>query len=123
MFRKLANILITVLLLTTTTGFGISKHYCNANLESVSILKHSDRCCDEHVDCCQTETSVLKLDNYFPGTVNTQVIDQLILQVVKEIDYAANETIQLNPFTGVTNIPAKIPRIQAVLSSLQSYLL
>ncbi len=62
MLRKISHIIIALLLLVTTMGLTIDKHYCGTRLVSVSILNEADSCCDMTNDCCHDDTDTYKLD-------------------------------------------------------------
>lgn len=64
MLRNVTNIIMTCLLLISTTGFAVSKHYCGNELISIVLKSEADPCCDEGM-CCHTETQFLQLDNDF----------------------------------------------------------
>lgn len=55
---------MTCLLLISTTGFAVSKHYCGDDLVSVELKTETDPCCDSEM-CCHTETQFLQLENDF----------------------------------------------------------
>ncbi len=67
MFRKFLHITISALLLSVTTGYSISKHYCGNNLVSVSVSHEAESCCDMEGEtgCCRNETKVFQLDEDF----------------------------------------------------------
>ena len=68
MIRKTINIILSGLLIITTTGFSISKHYCHGNLISVAINKDAESCCGmdmEMPDHCQNEEEHIQLDEDF----------------------------------------------------------
>ncbi|MGM0377609.1 MAG: HYC_CC_PP family protein [Bacteroidota bacterium] len=64
MFRTVTNIIMSCLLLVSTTGLAVSKHYCGDDLVAVEIAAEADSCCDDGA-CCQTETQHLHLDDDF----------------------------------------------------------
>ncbi|PRY91364.1 hypothetical protein BY457_12512 [Marinilabilia salmonicolor] len=64
MLRNVTNIIMTCLLLISTTGFAVSKHYCGNELISIALKTEADPCCDDGM-CCHTETQFLQLDNDF----------------------------------------------------------
>lgn len=70
MLRNVTNIIMTCLLLISTTGFAVSKHYCGGNLVSVELKTEADPCCDDGM-CCHTETQFLQLDNDFLAVVTS----------------------------------------------------
>lgn len=58
--RKFFNIFLVFLLLFSTTGVAISKHYCGEILQSVSVNSSTESCCDDQDmadDCCNEEVS------------------------------------------------------------------
>lgn len=65
MLKKTGYIALATLLILTTVGFVISRHYCNGELVSVQVDIPADNCCDEDADnCChnENETFILKVD-------------------------------------------------------------
>ncbi len=63
MLRTVTNIIMVTLLLISTTGVAISKHYCKHDLISVE-LNGDHPCCDD-APCCDTETEFLQVKNDF----------------------------------------------------------
>jgi hypothetical protein len=64
MLRTITNIIISSLLLVSTTGLAMSKHYCEGEFISVELKTESDPCCDDST-CCHTETQFLQVENDF----------------------------------------------------------
>ncbi len=64
--RKIVNIFLVFLLLFSTTGIAVSKHFCGEILQSVTINSDKDQsCCDSQdmpEDCCSSELSLEKAD-------------------------------------------------------------
>ena len=72
MLRKITHIIIVVLLLVTTMGMTIDKHYCGTRLVSVSILNEIESCCDITDDCCHNDSESYKLSvDYAYSQINT----------------------------------------------------
>ncbi len=72
MFKKISHIIIVLLLLVTTMGMTIDKHYCGTRLVSVSILNEVESCCDMGDDCCHNDTETFKLKvDYTHSQINT----------------------------------------------------
>jgi len=65
MFRKASNIATMLMLLISTTGFTISKHYCGNKIVSVSIDSRAESCCGTACDCCHTENITIHLEDDF----------------------------------------------------------
>jgi hypothetical protein len=64
MLRTVTNIVTSCLLLVSTTGLAVSKHYCGGDLVSVELKTEADACCDDGM-CCNTETQFLQLEEDF----------------------------------------------------------
>ena len=63
--RKIVNIFLVLLLLFSTTGVAISKHYCGEILQSISVNGPVKSCCENQdmpEDCCSDEVSIDKTD-------------------------------------------------------------
>lgn len=76
MFKKIKYITFVILLIISTVGVPISKHYCRNKLVSVSINTSADNCCDESgSNCCHNEDTFVILDPDFsvPSTIKTSV--------------------------------------------------
>lgn len=72
MLKKITHIIIVVLLLVTTMGMTIDKHYCGTRLVSVSILNEIESCCDITDDCCLNDSETYKLSvDYTYSQINT----------------------------------------------------
>jgi len=54
MIKKLTHIVLASLLLVTTMGLTVSKHYCHNSLVDVSFFSKAESCCDDG-GCCQNE--------------------------------------------------------------------
>lgn len=84
MFRKFTHILIAILLLITTMGFSVSKHYCGSRLIEISINSVAEPCCSgmETSGCCHDETEYFQFDEDFVSSIiieNIQITDFDIL--------------------------------------------
>jgi hypothetical protein len=64
MIKKAGHIILGLLLLFTTTGITISKHYCGNNLKSVTFMTEPVSCCDED-GCCHNDYETYLLDDDF----------------------------------------------------------
>lgn len=126
MFRKLINIIVSLLLLTTTVGFSISKHYCGEDLISISISHEAESCCDMEGEngCCHNETEAYQLNNIF---VISPVLDNSSvnhIDLLFSLFYITIEDISLVEGNSIYQIPESPPPINlhTVLSKLQSFL-
>ena len=66
MMKRIASILVLFILIASTVGVVINKHYCGGNLASISLFSSSGPCgCgDKNMDegCCQDKASIVQLD-------------------------------------------------------------
>ncbi|MGM0566679.1 MAG: HYC_CC_PP family protein [Bacteroidota bacterium] len=77
MQNKVINIITVCLLLVSTTGFSLSRHYCGDVLVEVAVNKQAETCCSDS-DCCDTETDFYQLDEDFVGTYSALFKPELL---------------------------------------------
>ncbi|MCF8303528.1 MAG: hypothetical protein K9I94_09670 [Bacteroidales bacterium] len=123
MLRKIIHILITVLLLTATTGFTVSKHYCGDTLVSFSLYTQAAACCDDISDeCCHDVSEHFQVEQEFVSTsfsLEKEVL--LTLESVQSVIDFQNPEINSGKTTFTeNNFPFKT---QLLLVSLQKFLL
>lgn len=65
--RKYLHILLVFLLLVSTAGVAVSKHYCGNTLQKISIDSEVNSCCGEEMRTCpcNSETAHYKVDSDF----------------------------------------------------------
>lgn len=68
MLRKVSHIILSSLLLISTMGLVISKHYCSGDLVSVSVFYEANSCCGVS-DCCHNEDLIVKVKDDFSSPV------------------------------------------------------
>ena len=107
MLKKSVHIIISLILLVSTSGLTISRHYSMGKLFDVSLIGEADHCCTVPCDCCKDEFEFHKLEVEFVGSdihVSFDEIPTLDLLVstllfdvdsdlgipISEIDYANN---------------------------------
>jgi len=76
MFRNFGYIMLYALLILSTIGFAISRHYCNDKLMSISVNLPNESCCDDfESECCHDEKMmvVLKVDLTQPVASETPI--------------------------------------------------
>ena len=122
MFRSLIHITVSLLLLTSITGFSISKHYCGDQFVSVRLNQEAKSCCDMSGGCCHTETVFFQLDeDYIINSDNhnyfASALDLLFSFIIR--DYNQSDALKTNNRIGESPPP---PKIQTRLSSLQTFL-
>ncbi len=124
MIRIITNTIVSLILLISTTGFTVSKHYCGNRLVSVTINHEPEPCCGTDSDCCKSETDYYQLntDIDIPKSLSVVAIDHntflfehpdynLLLQIIEPGIISSLFSNILSP-PGVQNI---LPKIQSFL--------
>jgi len=75
MKRKIAHILFMLVLMVSTTGYTLTKHYCGNDLVDVSITGNVDRCCDMEGGCCHDESQTFQLQVDYTSPIVTDHVD------------------------------------------------
>ena len=124
MMKKLSHIVLATLLLVTTMGMAVSKHYCGGHLVSVAMFDEADSCCDDG-GCCTNENHFYQVKEDF----STPEI--YTIPVLAEIDVLQHSFIDLHllipseysveNFTLTDNPPP--PTVLEFLAEEQVYLL
>ena len=123
MLKRISHIAISILLLITTTGLTISRHYCDESmLAAAHDASGESSCCDKTSECCQHEANTLRLESEFEATNCNADFSQLATiaprpVVLAEEDLPVNVT-QFSHFEGP--LP---PLTQELLSNIQVYIL
>lgn len=71
--RKILNIFLVFLLLFSTAGMAISKHYCGEILQKITVTEDSHSCCGEEEmpeDCCNSEITLIKTEDFQLSQLN-----------------------------------------------------
>jgi hypothetical protein len=64
MLRKVFHIVVAFLLILTTAGVTVSKHYCNASLVSVSVTGNANPC-NHNDNCCHDSKVYFQVEDDF----------------------------------------------------------
>ena len=81
MFKKAINSVLVVLLLFTTTGFSVTRHYCGEHLVSIALGKDAKACCDNTTGtCCHQETRHFQLKGNFLSGI-TQISQDVAFSI------------------------------------------
>jgi len=124
MFKKLSYIIIALVLLITTTGFSVSKHYCKTNLVSISINHEEKPCCDMGSGCCQNEIAFYHLDDNFVFHLVLENNSVISIDLLFPLFYITCEniySIDLNSAYQISESPPLLYQ-QNIHSFLQTYL-
>jgi len=122
MLRKFIHICISVLLLTVTAGFSVSKHYCGPRLVSVDINHEAKSCCDMD-NCCHSETKTFQLEEDFTASpiLQSDVVRSIEIFLLSEILMDAISISEVKRELFISESPPPKDK-QTILSSLQSFL-
>jgi hypothetical protein len=73
MLKKAGHISLVILLLISTMGVTMYKHYCGNSLISKSIELPANNCCNNHCKACHNETTLIKIiDNFDVSNIETK---------------------------------------------------
>ncbi|MFA9389430.1 MAG: hypothetical protein ACERKD_06465 [Prolixibacteraceae bacterium] len=124
MIRKITYFSFAILLLITSAGFSMSKHFCHDQLVEVVIDKQVEPCCGED-GCCHTETTMVQLDDEAVNiaAVSVPVTTVTQLAMLSSIDLLVSFTADPQKEEFIEYISPPPPKIQTVLSNLQTYIL
>ena len=121
MFKEIAHIIAAFLLLTTTTGVALSAHYCEKMPDSFHVGAISDDPCDHPQEYCDIETITIKVQSDYTKTTQTVQFDQVVIQSPESGNVFQENKPDQEPIYTISTY--KLPKMQAVLARLQSYLL
>ncbi len=123
MIKKLSHIILASLLLISTMGLAVSKHYCHSSLVDVSFFAEADSCCDDG-GCCNNENHFYQVKEDFSAPVISEI------PVLAEIDVLHQTLLdtdvlfpnELTEEFELTNDPPP-PTVMEFLAEEQLYLL
>ncbi len=125
MLKRTSHIILSFILLISTIGLVVSKHYCKEELVSISFFDISDSCCEDS-SCChdKTESYQLKVD-YSQNTNqiktdNDRASNLLVLLGNTIADFLINTIKQSFEFLLINHSP---PIASKLFSYNQAYLL
>lgn len=78
--KKLSHLFMVLLLLISTAGVSINKHYSGGELFSTSIFVEAKSCCETPCGCCKNTSELLQVKaDYIASTFDLQAANQLDL--------------------------------------------
>lgn len=124
MLRKISHIILSALLLVSTMGFVVSKHYCEGKIVTVALF-HSAASCGMNMDCCHNETSVYKVKEDFstPQVAGLPNQAETNLFGFETLEGFYQEPGNTESDLFIYRITPQPPTTQKVLSLRQTYLL
>ena len=123
MIKKISHIVFATLLLVSTMGMAVSKHYCHNNLVNVAVFSEAQSCCDDG-GCCTNENHFYQVKEDF----SAPVISTLPLLAETDVlhhhlfdqDLLANGELTEN---FIVSVDPPAPTVPEVLAWEQVYLL
>ncbi len=61
MFKRIAHIIVISLLLVSTSGISITRHYCGNSLMSLAVFSTPHNCCEGDCNKCHNEHTLTKV--------------------------------------------------------------
>ncbi len=122
MLRKFSHIILSSLLLFSTMGMVVSKHYCGDSFVSTAVFNEAKSCCGDS-DCCHNEDQLFQVKDDFsaPAVLAVPVLAELdILGHDLFADLILESSVTENSSFRFTDSPPP-PKIQKVLSLKQVY--
>ena len=124
MLQKFSHIVLASLLLVSTIGMAVSKHYCGGSLVSVSLFEEAEACCDDP-GCCQTKNEFIQVKEDFstPSISTIPALAEITVlghDLFDGLDFTLPETEIQNKSISISPLP---PSVSEVLSLKQVYLL
>lgn len=124
--RKIVNISLVLLLLFSTTGVAVSKHFCGEILQSIAVNDVSNSCCDSQDmpdDCCSDELSLEKTDEVQLSQFNLKFSSApyLLLYFTTSLYHVSLEPLEKRIPEAFVNLPPLVDQEIFILD--QSFLL
>ncbi|MBS3774077.1 MAG: hypothetical protein KGY70_02715 [Bacteroidales bacterium] len=121
MFRKATHIILSLLLISTTAGFALSKQSCQPVSFSISSMAVSADHCEMPAEDCHAQITSIKLKSSFVGITHTISVAQVTEDTPSSVSLVQMDASDEE--SAYTFSTFKLPKIQTVLARLQSYLL
>lgn len=78
--KKFGHIIMILLLLISTAGVSINKHYSGGELFSTALFVEAESCCETPCGCCDEKSEQIKVEaDYLASTFDLQDASQLDL--------------------------------------------
>jgi len=104
MLKKIGHILIISLLLVSTSGISVTRHYCGSSLKSFSIFSTPSKCCEGRCDKCHNKHSFTKVTDEFINTsidipdlkADSQILHAIIIYTISDQLSSGNLPIDID---------------------------
>ena len=118
--KKRIAILLTIILLISSSGFTLNKHYCNGELVNIFFLPHIGDCCDSSMpmddDSCEDEFLGFLVDE----SLELVPTKNDLTTIVQWAHLA--EPYELISNSGISPKPQKLALFSPPLSNIKIYL-
>ncbi len=122
MTKNFFHITILVIMMVSTMGFTITKHYCGEDLIDLSIASEVENCCDMEGDCCHNEQQTYQMEEDYtaPVVVDKVVYIGFVIFEIPEFLIELQETTEtlIADHSGESPPPKGVPHF---LSNIQVY--
>lgn len=101
--RKIVYIFLVLILLFSTTGIAVSKHFCGEILQSISVNDLAKSCCDEQdmpEDCCNNQVSLEKTEEIQVSDASLKLAPApyILLYFTSDfLEFSAHQSGLINP--------------------------
>lgn len=110
--KKLGNIILVFLLLISTAGVSINKHYSGGELFSTAIFVEADSCCETPCGCCDKSSEIIKVEaDYLASSFELDDVAQMDLlyaNIPVLLQFVRTE-VSTNSFTIEEFFPPPLP--------------
>jgi len=124
--KHIVSFLLAGIILFSTTGFTLSKHYCGNKLISVEINDKADDCCNGAMDnCCRTETTHYQMKEDAAVSAIQHILPVQEIQLLFPLVFHFVSLLPLEASISNTPYPNSSPPVLSTpnrLSLLQTYM-
>ena len=110
--KKFGHIIMILLLLISTAGVSINKHYSGGELFSTAIFIEADSCCETPCGCCDEKSEFFKVEADFLTSsfslVGAVQLDLLSTSISLLVDFENTQLIA-NNFIHEDTSPPSLP--------------
>ncbi|KAF0237651.1 MAG: hypothetical protein FD181_1708 [Prolixibacteraceae bacterium] len=122
MLKKASHIILSALLLISSIGLVVSKHYCRNDLISIAFDKEAGSCCG-NADCCHHENQYYNLEEDYsmPQISNVPVLAEFVIIGIELMPEFLSKTQKSKHTILVFTDSPPPPKIQKTLALKQLY--
>lgn len=112
-----------VIMMVSTMGFTISKHYCGEDLIDQSISGNTEACCDMQGGCCHDEIQTYQLAIDYTAPVIINHVDYFTIVLFEIPEFLVELQKETKTFASASNFGESPPpkNVLHFLSDIQVY--